>query len=210
MGRFITICVAVLLGAASTAPGAMIYLSVSVDKTTYEVGDTVSWSALAWASTGDNVGIALLGVKLTESEEETMSPALTTGTGSSKELLDSAFGVAQSYTLTSAGVVSSSKPGLLTDIGVLQLPTQKLLNQANDGQPHLFAKGSFTATVVGDHTLSAEKTGASYYPDTTHNAVSFEQVSSTPATFTVTPEPASLLLLVAGGLVLAARRRLRG
>ena len=192
---------------ATLASAATLYLSVETDKDVYGLGETVNWTVFAWASTGDNAGVALLGVTLFEDRDELLSPAETTGGGPTFELLDTEYGVDEWFALQSPGTPNPAG-GELADIVANQNPAFPLYDIGNDGSPHLFAKGSYVPTQLGDHTLRPSVTGANYWPDEAgSNAVAFETVSTTPKTFTVTPEPATLMLVGLGGIALLHRRR---
>ena len=193
-----------MLTAGATASAAVINLTVTTDKETYEPGDSVCWSIYVSTSVGDNRGIALLAVDLHEDRSEMLEPALTETIGAFEQLKGSDFGFMQGFLLAAAGSVN---PGLLADIDVYQLPNSRVLDVGNDGNEHLFATGCFTATVLGHHLLSITVNGANYWPNADDNAEAFEVGELGSAGFEVVPEPVSLSLLAAGGGLLVLRRR---
>jgi len=202
--------VAVLLGGSVASGAPTINLKVITDKATYDPGDPVNWTIYAWAAPAGNAGVAILGVTLTEDQGEVLSPALTTGSGLMKRLLGGEYGAFESYILASAGTYAPGTPSGLVDILVYQMPEGRELGHGNDGSQHLFAQGSFTATVENClHTLSLSITGANYWPNATDSALGFDPGTFTSASYDVTPEPATLSLLALGAAALVGRRRRR-
>jgi hypothetical protein len=216
--------VAAFLGGSVASGAPTINLKVTTDEAEYDPGDTVNWTIYAWASTGDNAGVAMLALNLTEDQGETLSPADTdyylnlTTLPAMLELAGSApnvgayYAVANGFTLYGAGTPSAPIPGGLLDIDCMQSPAAgaRIINKGNDGAERLFAKGSFTATVEDCwHTLSASinSDAANYWPNATDPAVMFSAGANTSASYKVTPEPATLSLLALGAAALVGRRR---
>lgn len=212
--------VAVLLGGSVASGAPTINLKVTTDETKYDPGDTVNWEIYAWASTGDNAGVAMLGVNLTEDQGETLSPADTdyymdlVTLPAMWELAGPApnvgtyYAVANGFTLYAAGTPSAPNPGGLLDIDCMQSPAARVTGKGNDGTEYLFAQGSFTATVEDCwHTLSLSITGANHWPNATDSALGFDPGTFTSASYDVTPEPATLSLLALGAAALLSRRR---
>jgi hypothetical protein len=195
---------------ASSASGAIIHLRIDVDKPVYAPGDTVTWTVRAWASTGDNRGIALLGVDLTESVGGLLNPALVDTVQANpliQELHQGAYGHAQGFELAGAGTYDADVPGVLSEVGVFQFPFDAVLDQGNDGQQHVFATGTYVASALGTHQITPTLTSTLYWVDNLGTSHAFETPDLTSAVFTVTPEPATLSLLALGGLLLRRNRR---
>ena len=220
----------VFLTVSSVASAATVYVDITTNKSLYAPGELVSWTLYAWSSVPvdepphilvygtdgkptnpDNHGISLLKVDLSEDKGETLSPALYTNLPP-PELTGTTYGVANGFALDSRGVATVT-PGGLVDIDVHQTPGFASYDIGNDGVMHVYAKGTFTANVLGLHTLSAiiQTAGANYWPDHTegHLPVAFENAVSGDTQFTVSnvPEPATLVLLGLGGVALLRRRR---
>jgi len=201
---------AAVLVLASTASAAIIHLRIDVDKPAYAPEDMVTWTVRAWASAGDNRGIALLGVDLTESAGEALNPALVDIVQADpliQQLHQGAYGHAQGFELAGAGTYDPDVPGVLSEVGVFQFPFDAVLDQGSDGQQHVFATGSYAASVLGTHQITPALTSTLYWADTLGTSHTFETTDLTSATFTVTPEPATMALLALGGLLLRRNRR---
>ena len=192
---------------AAVASAATISVDVTTDKVLYLAGETVNWTVYAWASAGDNFGVALLSVDLQDDQGETLSAGQTVGGGPTFELQDTEYGVDEWFTLQSAGTPGPG--GTLVDVLANQSPNFPLYNIGNDGSQHLYAKGSYVATVKGWHVLSVSVRAANYWPDDTgSSAVGFGSgdMVGGGTDFEVVPEPATLMLL-AGGIGILVRRR---
>jgi len=212
--------VAVLLGGSVASGAPTINLKVTTDEAEYDPGDTVKWEIYAWTAPAGNAGVALLALNLTEDQGETLSPADTdyylnlTTLPAMLELagptpnLGAYYAVANGFALNAAGTPSAPIPGGLLDINCSQNPAARVTTKGNDDTEHLFAKGSFTATVENClHTLSVSINGANYWPNATDNAEGFDPGTFTSASYQVTPEPATLSLLALGAAALFSRRR---
>ncbi|MCP4711051.1 MAG: hypothetical protein GY869_20725 [Planctomycetes bacterium] len=150
---------------------------VATDKAGYRIGETVRWVIYARTSQGDNVGISMITLALNEDKAEPLNAAST---------VTSEFGPANNFFFFSPGMPHISDGiSKLLDINTFQLfPTRKL-NVGNDGSLHILAEGSYTVSVPGVHTLSVSKIAANYWPNTTANAVGFENKFAIPTTFAV-------------------------
>jgi hypothetical protein len=195
---------------ATTASAATLNLKVTTDKPVYAPGDTVTWTITAWASTGDNRGVSLLGVGLAESQLEALTAALVDpvpGDPTVQELHLSLYNHANGFLLAGGGTYDPDYPGILSEVGVFQLPDDPLSlpNIGNDGSEHVFATGQYAVEALGSHALSLAVTGAMYWPLGNDTSTPFDSTNNTPATFLVTPEPATVALVALG--VLALRRR---
>jgi len=201
---------------AVPASAATLNLKVTTDQPAYAPGDTVTWTITAWASAGDNQGVAMLGVDLQESQLEALASALldsVAGDPSTQELHLSLYNHANGFLLASdltdgtpGGTYDPDVPGVLSEVGVLQMPFAPVFNVGNDGQEHVFAAGHYVATALGSHTLSLSVTGSQYWPLVGDAPANFEWTNNTPATFLVMPEPATLALVAVGLLALRRRR----
>jgi hypothetical protein len=212
---FVGLGVAVCLATAASA--STLNLQVTTDKPVYAPGETVTWTVAAWASAGDNRGVAMLGVDLAESQLEALSSALldpVAGDPTSKQLHLGLYNHASGFLLASdltggtpGGTYDPDVPGVLSEVGVLQMPYDPVFNVGNDGSAHVFATGEYVPAALGSHTLSLAVTDALYWRLATDTTARFESANATPVTFLVAPEPATLALVAAGLLTLARRRR---
>ena len=165
--------------------GATVHLEVQTDKALYYPGQTVNWTIYAWADPAGNQGISLLSVHLDDDTSETLSPPAQ----SLDEFTDTAYGLAEKFSIAGDGGTPSPSAPRLQDMTVFQFPFDRLLNIGNDGVSHVLCKGSYTATIVATHTLTATFGDANYWPDGVANALQFEASTSTPAVFEVVTEP---------------------
>ena len=206
MKRFsIAVAFLAVLLAASTASAATAYADITTDKSNYAVGEKVHWTVWAWSSSPvneppnsstfpDNHGIALLNMRINDDQGEAMEAADTTEVSEDKfELTNTYYSRARGFILESAGTPTGTtpkfpNPGGLFDILVQQNPDTLdedwlpiVYDVGNDGTPHIFAQGSYTATVAGTHRLTATllTTYANYWPShdaPLQNPVAFEVV----------------------------------
>lgn len=184
MKYFNLISLAILLP-LSVASAEVIHLKVETDQDAYAVGQTVHWTIYAWAEAGTNRGISLITLDLNDSANEALNPALMAG----GDFQDTEFGAPQKFVLTQSGTPAASPPRLQS-ILTMQMPADRLLDVGNDGTPHVLCKGSYTATVVGSHTLNILDPNANYWPNAIDNADDFETIDITNAAFEVILEPA--------------------
>jgi hypothetical protein len=201
--------------AVSVVSAATVYVSVTTDKTTYVVGETVHWAVRAYSSVPlheppdsgtfpDNHGIALLKVDLAESKGEALSAGEVTEIESGHfQFTNTAYGKAQGFFLENAGT-PTVVPGGLQDMVVWQIEDDAdypvTYDVGNDNTPHILAQGSYTATATGTHTLSAtmpidpfyQTNTARYWPDHSalaHNPIPFENAQGGSVQFTVNVAP---------------------
>lgn len=175
---------AVSLG-TTMSPAATLNVAVSTDRTSYFPGQTVQWTITAWASSGDNAGIALLSVSLNDDLAEPLNPALNTVT----ELTDTEYGLTEGFTLASAGTPAATSPRL-RDILIFQSPVARTLNIGNDNVPHVLCRGSYVVNTVGTHSLIPTINAGNYWPDASANAMAFEVNLTTSVSFGVLALPA--------------------
>ena len=188
--------VGVVLCTASLCSAAVIHLKVETDKAQYEPGDTVSWQISAWANSGDNEGISLVGIDLNDSAGDLLNQATLFGTD---------FGAGNGFVLTGLGTPSVAAPRL-QDVFAGQFT--KTPNIANDGDEHIFASGNYVATADGWHTLSVSLRSGNYWPIGGGNAQAFEVIdTSLGSTSFLVPEPMTLVLMGVGGLTLLGKHR---
>ena len=144
----------VLFMFATFAMAADINVKVDIDKPNYRIGQTVNWTIKAWASSGDNRGVAALSVNLTESQEEGLNLPMMDG----PDFLGTDYGTLEGFTT----VVNYVYPAYhITSMGVVQLGVTPDIG--NDGSEKVLSQGSYTVGVLGSHTLDAELEGALYY-----------------------------------------------
>ena len=190
-GKFGTGTLALLLVFlfAPVALTATINLRVETDNTTYRLGDTVSWTVYAWAST-DNNGVQFLSIDLDDNTDDTIQPPFTVG---NKEFTDTAYGIDEGFQVYGWGT-PTTVPGLsdLLGITVMQNPATPTANPniGNDGQKnHILAKGSYVANELGRHYLTPLLVAANYWSPTPTmgGVVAFENGSAASAMFDVEP-----------------------
>ncbi len=164
--------------------GATVHIVVQTDKPTYFSGQTVNWTITAWADPNDNAGVALLAVNLDDSMGEPLSAPLNSGA----EFTETEYGVSEGFVLAGSGTPTASAPRL-RDMTVFQFTTSRTLDVGNDGIPHLYCKGSYTANSIGIHSLTPSLNGANYWPDGVANALPFEATDLASAQFEVLSLP---------------------
>ena len=202
--------VAVTFGVFScTAAFGDFNASVETDKLIYHVGETVSWELYAWADVaGSGAGVSLVAMDLADSTDDQMNqPDTELLFGILLSLLNSDYGALDGFILMSLGVIPPN--GDLLDITVRQGDSTRVLNQGNDGAPHLYCQGSYQVFEIGIHDLTPGFVAANYWTSDTGPAAAFAQGTMTGARFTVIPEPATMMLLGTGllGVLGVVRRR---
>ncbi len=185
----VAFAVLLLLVFAPVALAATINLRVETDKSTYRLADTVSWTAYAWAGTGDNDGVQFLSINLDDNTDDMMEPPFREDT---TEFTDTAYGAGEGFEVYGWGTPAAI-PGLsdLLGITVMQNPATPAANPniGNDGQKnHILAKGSYVAHELGPHTLTPILVAANYWSLAMDKAVGFENHTAVPAIFTVEPD----------------------
>ena len=198
-----------LFSTAAFGVAETINLKVVTDKSTYIAGETVNWTISAWADAGANHGVSLLGVDLAESKTETLSSADKENYNnipSLPQLVGGGYGILQGFILGSTG--NATVAGQVADINVYQNAGAPVYDIGNSGET-AFAEGSFQASVLGGHTLSATLRAGNYWADTSATASAFglTDLSEAGADFTVLPEPGTMCLVGLGGLALLRRRK---
>lgn len=172
----------------SVAFSATINVRIETDKARYKVGDTVFWTVYAWASSGDNHGVSFLSIHLDDDTDDKLGlPFLDLDVPDGPEFLDTAYGVDEKFLIIASGAPSDDPPDL-REISVAQVQWDMLLEVGNDGlSDHVLAKGSYTVSVLGEHTLNPSfyGTGAHYWVDATGKAFPFETQNLIPTSFTV-------------------------
>lgn len=127
---------------------ATVTVEVQTEKAQYRLGQTVKWNILAGASSGDNRGVAMLSVSLTEDAGETINlPQQDSG-----QLLNSEFGLSNNFLYYSPGTKQGNST--IAQIYVMQSPQEYTLDIANDNSLHQLAQGSYSVTTLGLHQLS--------------------------------------------------------
>jgi hypothetical protein len=177
----ISYTIALVLIFASITRAAEINLKVETDRSDYHAGDTVSWTIYAYASQGDNRGVASLSVNLDDDRGEMLEAPLH----NSSEFTDTAYGVEELFLMLGTGTPATETPRL-RDMFVMQMPGNRRLDIGNDGDPnHILAKGSYVATALGTHVLTVTFNGANYWPNETDGAVDFEIKNPNSCSFNV-------------------------
>ena len=180
-GTRTAVIAALLIGAGMTS-AATINVQVVTDKSIYKIGDTVYWTVYAWASKGDNRGVALLSADMEEDTADTLQlPSIAGG-----EFAGTAYGTEEKFVKFVDPVLSQVSPEL-RGILVMQLPNDRRLDIGNDGRTdHILVQGSYTIVEHGWHTLSVILNAANYWPDSVNlMAAAFETINSSPARFRV-------------------------
>jgi hypothetical protein len=183
-------------------------LTLSTDKISYQVGETVNWAVQfdIGGSTANNFGLATITINLADSQGNVLSP----------------------------GVVNSSFPpnglGLYTRFGGAWDPTTLRLLELGAALPQNnlavvgsnasqrnnlpLAIGSYVVTTIGNHMLIGSPGTANNFFTTSDGLNSSNLPSYSPITFnnasfnvTAVPEPSSFLLLFLTGLGFAVVRR---
>ena len=168
---------------------ATINVRVVTDKSRYKAGDTVLWTLYAWASSGDNRGVSFLSLCLDDNTDDRLPQPFVNPNGT--EFLDSVYGAANRFELT--GEIDVSDVGLdLKGISVAQSASDMKMDVGNDGwSDHVLAKGSYTVSVLGEHTLAPSfyrpegVSGADYWFDATGAERSFEIQNAISSSFVV-------------------------
>jgi len=174
-----------LIGKSTEA--ASLHLRVTTDKEIYIVGEEVNWTIWAWASVGDNRGVATIDVSLNDNRNEELNPAFVVGTPPNDELEDTEYGLEEHFTLVSSGTRFPTPPRLRR-MNVYQndLP----VDIGNDGVEHIFAKGKYIVTKTGPHDLNIFLNHSSYYwTDAVGNFDQFTPGENHPAYMTVITDP---------------------
>ncbi len=182
MRKYILLLIVLLI--ATTIQAETITVEIQTDKTTYFIGQTVSWTIYAWAEVGTNRGVSLVSLDLDDDSGDPLNPALMSGS----DFQDTEFGTAQNFQFSTSGTQSPTPPKL-QDVGTFQFNFAKMFDIGSDGLPHVLCKGTYDVTTVGTHNLNVIIDAAEYWPDTTNNTVSFETPIDNDTTFDVIPEP---------------------
>jgi len=209
--RFASVSLLFALAIVSKCEAGLLTFSVTTDQPQYTVGQTINWEIYVQsAPAADHYGIATLEAVLTESQAETLS---TVG---------STWGPKFSgYWFRNRGTVSGSS---LIGITVTNVDSDEYVPaQIGGGGPDLFIKGSYMATVVGTHTLTAIKdidAEAKYFnqppnldPDKPELSRADFTVAAGSTTFDVVaavPEPSTLSIMFVLTSGAWAVRRFRG
>ena len=181
--RYLSFIFLVVLLQINIAPADVVHLKVETDQDMYLVGQTVHWTVYAWAEPGINRGIAYINFDLKDNAAETLNPALKSG----DDFVDTEFGTPEKFIDREAGTWDIDT---LHDIIAYQFPTNRKLDVGNSGDPNVFCKGSYTATVLGAHTLSILDYRVDYWIEESLQVISFETIDPINAVFEVIPEPA--------------------
>ncbi len=190
-GPVAVITILIVAISASVAFSATVNVRIQSDKDRYHVGDTVSWTVYAWSNSPlpqdqyPNRGISFLSIHLDDDTADAMMPPFIDALDT--EFLNSDFGVADNFEKLADGTPQQSPPDVW-EISVTQQPFNRHLEVANDDwNGHVLAHGSYTVTVLGEHTITPiyYATGAQYWVDATGPARPFETKNTFPASFTV-------------------------
>lgn len=185
MKKYIFSIAGLTLWLTSLVEAAEINVRVETDKNMYNIGYAVSWTIYAWAGQNDNYGVAFLSINLDDAQGDILSPPFIDDPNGVMEFKDTDYGTSEKFLLFGPGTPSDNPPKL-RDMLVMQSPADKQFDVGNDGDPnHIFAKGEFKVTSVGSHELTVSVNGANYWPDTTNNAVAFQNQNKFSATFSV-------------------------
>ncbi|KPJ53088.1 MAG: hypothetical protein AMS16_05630 [Planctomycetes bacterium DG_58] len=187
--RGIWLSTLVLLACGTVLRAAQINLKVTTDKSVYVAGDTVNWTMYAWSDPADNnAGVSLLAPYLTDESGETLSlPDTELYLGVTPQFTGTGYGAVEKFILERDGTVNDNT---LVDMVVRQAAADKAYDIGNDGQERVFAQGSYTATIFGDHVLTPSKDAANHWnnPDAPNpdQSIAFDMGSTTAAAFSVT------------------------
>ncbi|MFC1783345.1 hypothetical protein ACFL02_07135 [Planctomycetota bacterium] len=175
------ISLAILLQIAAVSAD-VVHLQVITDQDKYLVGQTVHWTVYVWAEPGINRGIAYINFDLEDDTYETLNPVLKSGA----DFVDTQFGTPERFIDLKTGTWD---PNTLHDIIAYQSPIYRKLDVGNIGDPNVFCKGSYTATVVGAHELKILDTRVDYWLEGSLKAIGFETIDPNSATFEVVSGP---------------------
>ncbi len=185
--RAVAVLAVLILGSAALS--ATMNVRVETDKTVYKVGDTVAWTIYAWASSGDNLGVAFVSVDLDDANDIILNAPLRDEI--EPEFLGTSYGVAEGFMVTGWGEPDPDDPDTpdLLSISVMQIDKQP--DKGNDGQDnHILAKGSYTVSTLGEHALDVNYygTGAHYWLNDDiydYTVFAFETLKEFPGSFSV-------------------------
>ena len=200
------LCGVLLLAGQAGASVSTLTFSVTTDESTYLIGDTVYWTISITATNP----VTLAGCNLTDSGGHTLTVAnqyewMSPGSGAWQLGPDPyVFGCANGLFGLSRGTPSGST---LTDIYESDT-SSPFAGGDGDGNLHRFADGSFLAANLGNFTLTVSPMSGNYSVDGT-DADLFDIKNGGSIGYEVTPEPATVTLLVLGAISLAAGRARR-
>jgi hypothetical protein len=204
--RYLIWSLVVVALAAGTAAASVptLTFSVTTDKATYAVGETVSWTISITATNP----VTLAGCDLTDSGGHTLTVAneYEHGAGSDDWQLGPdpyEFGYLRGLKNMSRGSPSGSTLGDIFEADM----SSPFPGGDGDGSPYRFADGGFLAANVGNFDLTVTAVSGNYSVD--GNAFIFDTLTGGNVDYEVTPEPATLALFVLGAISLAARRSQR-
>ncbi len=173
MRKFIfSALIALVVLADSPVFAAAIYYRLETDKRFYRPGETVNWTAYAWASQNDNYGIVSFRFHLDDWRNEQLNPVHHTGELSQCECVGTYYGLDKGFVLFSPGTPDADPPRL-RDVDIRQDPIA-VFNVGNDGDEHVLCKGSCTVTKEGRHTLSVVPESAFYWADESGTTAEFD------------------------------------
>jgi len=195
------VVVALAAGTAAASVSTLTF-SVATDKGAYLVGETVHWTISITATDP----VTLAGCNLTDSGGHALTVAneYEHGAGSDDWQLGPdpyEFGYLRGLKNMSPGTPSGST---LTDIFEADM-SSPFAGGDGDGSLHRFADGGFLAANLGNFTLTVTAISGNYSVDGT-NAAMFGTLTGGNVDYEVTPEPATIALLVLGAISLAAGR----